>query len=271
MADLACDQARDDLQGLRRRLRAIEDAIKFTASSTDRVGRATIEVGRDFLVRGLLKVIGDVSLLDADGNELVRLGDMPYGRGLGFYRENGVQAFGLSKPFSVDDQQRWFLTDRAGTPIVEESILRPGLGRPYLELPLQPVAAASGTAVSCGPYGWERTTSSTSWETLFAYDGKAQNGFLDTKFAVKCSDGSTSGEVQVIDDLTATPLIGFFLPAWLGTIPLGTTTMTVIDPTTDQLMTPLVTPGEPMRLAVQVRRTAGAGSITLAVPQSIGG
>lgn len=278
MADLAKrrEHSRWSPQAIWDAIDELRETVKFNASSRDRIGRATIEIGRDFLVRGILKVTGAVSMVDADGAELLRIGDMFYGRGLEMKRANGVRAFLLAKAFENSTQQTWGFYDQSGQQVVAENSVGRGLYKPFLEYPFQPVTAASGTgAPEYGPYGWERETSSGSWTTLFAYDGKCQNGFLDFKFAAMNSDGATEGEVQVVDLDTGLPLSGFFLPAWLGEIEAGWTTMTELDPESAWIITPVFDFGVPfasqMRLGIQVRRTTGSGSITLSVPQAIGG
>lgn len=283
MADLADDAtAQRSPRGIWRRLNDLEAAVAFLRSSRDLVGRATVEVGKSLIIKGTLLVIGKldvtgtVSMKSEDGEELFRLGDMEFGRGVEMKRDNGILAFVLSKVFEVSAQQTWSLRDQRGEQVVAENGLGPGLLQPFLEYPFQPVAAASGTAApTCGPWGWERTTSSGSWTTLFAYDGKVQNPFLDLKFAAVCSDGTTAGEVQVVDLNTGVPLAGFLLPAWVGAIPAGTTVMTLLDPDPAWILLPIWGPtehvGDQMRIGLQCRRTAGAGSITVSVPQAIGG
>jgi hypothetical protein len=253
--------------------RSVEERLEklFTKSASSRP--AEVSSDGTFTVRGLLDLLGSVSLKDDTGVELVRLGSMPIGRGLEFKRGDGSQALAFRKPFADTDPLSLVLLDRASQVVFGENALGNGLGRPLLELPMQPIAAASGTAVTCGPFGWERTTTSTSFVSLFAYDGKAQNGFVDLKVAAKCSDGTTSGEIQVVDASTGLALGGFLAPPWTGVIPLGTTTLTVFDPAATQVMSLVHIVGfaESMRIEVQVRRTAGAGTITVAIPQSVGG
>jgi hypothetical protein len=265
------------VDGLFERVKQLENDVRFLRSSRNLVGRATVESGKSLLVKGLLSVVGrldltgTLSMKTTDGTELFRMGDMTFGRGIAMTRDDGSDAFVLRKPFSDGDQQQWVLYDMNGASVIAENPLTGGLSRPYLEHPFQPVAATSGTAVTCGPYGYERTTSSTSFETLFAWDGKRQNGFLDLKIAAVCSDGSTAGEMQVVNLDTMVPLPGYVLAPWLATIPAGTTTLTLFDPTPDQVDTAGVGVGAQLRLGLQVRRTAGSGSITVAVPQAIGG
>lgn len=260
-----------------RKLQNLQDQINAMRSER-RAASTTIGEGGSLFIRGLLKIAGSLdltgtmSMKSADDVEMVRIGDMPYGRGFELKRDDGTPALRFRKPFSNSTTQAWTLQDRQSQVVVAESDLTPGLGRPHLEHPLQPVAATSGTAVTCGPHGWERQTSSTSWTTLYVYDGKVQNPFLDFKFAALCSDATTAGEIQVIDLNTGSPLPGYFEPAWVGTVPAGTTTYLVVDPPNTRITTPGISSvGAYMRLGVQVRRTAGTGSITLAVPQSIGG
>lgn len=273
MANLAARLLPTSARSVGERLSNLESAVRFLASSRDRIGRATIEVGRDFLIKGLLKVVGEVSLVSEDGEELLRMGDLGFGRGIELKRDDGSTALRFGKPFSSTDQQLLELLDRSGHAFVSQELLGPGLGRPCLQLPLQPIYPASGTPVLGGPYGIERSTTSGTFETLFAYDGRAQNLLLDFKFMATCSNGTTAGEIQIVDLDTGLPLVGFFAPPWVGVIPAGTTTMTVFDPGATAVLSTVSSVGMAgqMRLGVQVRRTAGAGTITLAVPQAMGG
>jgi hypothetical protein len=259
------------VDGLFERVKQLENDVRFLRSSRNLIGRATVEEGKSLLVRGLLSVVGSVSLKSALGDELVRLGSMVYGRGLEFKRNDGSVAFSFRQIFENSTQQSWVWLDAFGNSVAEEAALGPGLGRPYLEHPFHPVAAGSGDPVTCGPHGFERTVSSGAWTTLFEYDGKAQNGFLDLRFWAICSDGTTAGELQIIDLDTGTPLSGFLLPAWVQTIPAGTVTLTAFDPTPDQIILIGFQIGGPMRLGIQARRTAGAGSITVSLASAIGG
>jgi hypothetical protein len=276
MADLAGISV-PGLSDLKRRLRKLEADVRFLRSSRDLIGRASVDAGKNLIIRGALRVVGaldltgTMSMKSAAGDELVRMGDMPFGRGFELKRDNGIQAYVLAKPFTEDDQQTFHLIDQFGADLFSESPLTGGIYRPHLEHPFEPISATSGTAVLCGPYGFERTTSSATFETLFMHDGKRQNGFIDLKIAAKCSDGTTAGVVQLVDLATGLPLPGFFLPSWLAVIPAGTTSMTVFDPSPDQALIAGFAVGAPMRLGLQARRTAGAGSITVSIAQSIGG
>ncbi len=253
---------------INRKLQALQRQIDALRSER-RASATTVGTG------GLRIDGGELVAVDADGSVLFRVGTLELGdRGTVAYRDNGSIAFEIRK--LVDAAyvgQSVAIYDAGGTRVLATEDLLGGLRKPFLEHPFQPYSATSGTAVTCGPYGWERTTSSTSFETLFVYDGKRQNPFLDLKLAAKCSDGTTAGEVRIVDLATGIPLGDFFNPdAWLGVIAAGTTSYAVIDPSPTQAVA--ADAGAPqgyMRLGVQARRTAGTGSITLSVPQAIGG
>src|SRR5690606_757830 len=108
------------------------------------------------VVTGLVDLSGTLSMKSDDGAEMIRIGDMTYGRGAAFVRGDGVEAYVLARAFSNSDTETWGLFDRNGDVIVSEEPLASGLARPRLEYPFQPVAATSGTPTVCGPYGVER-------------------------------------------------------------------------------------------------------------------
>ena len=153
---------------------------------------------------------------------------------------------------------------------VAASQIGDGLGAPFLALPVQPVAASPGTAVTCGAHGFERATTSATFETLFAHVGYQQNLLWRPGFIVRCSDGTTAGEVQAVDLLTGTPLNVFGGAAWLGVVAAGTTIDTALAEPVGGLLLPGVW-GAQIRIGIQARRTAGAGSLTVSVTKSIGG
>jgi hypothetical protein len=257
-----------DLGWINRRFQAIQRQIDSLRS--ERRAEATTVGDGGLRIDG-----GELVALDADGSILFRIGTLDLGdRGTVAYRDNGTIALEVRK--LVDAAyvgQSVAIYDAGGKRVFMTEDLLGGLRAPYLEHPFQPVAPSTGTAVTCGPYGWERVTTSTSFQTLFVYDGKRQNPFLDLKVAAVCSDATTAGEVQIVNLATGLPLDDFFNPdPWLGQIPAGTTSYLVIDPSpTRAVAADGIAAHAYMRLGIQVRRTAGAGSITLAVPQAIGG
>lgn len=141
--------------------------------------------------------------------------------------------------------------------------LRSRLGAlPPHNLPFQPIAAASDTVVECGPRGFERESTSTAWETLFVHDGQRSGRVLTLRLYVMASDGSTAGQVQVVDESGGEVLPDHAGVTWAGAIATGTTTLTLISA---QIGLTRWKTGVPMRVGIQVKRTAGAGTLRLAV------
>lgn len=278
---LAVKQLPPTARQLADRVTDLETVTKFLRSSRDRVGRASIDIGADFIVRGLLSVVGkltltgDLEMRSGLGDLLFRLGDMVNGdRGIQFLREDGSLAFELRKIFPSDDEQALSFYDAGGRPLLAEFQYFGGLKAPLLEHPFQPVGPG-GTAFTCGPYGVERAhppaVATGTWATLFVYDGKRQNAFLDLKAAAICSDSTTAGELRVVNMVTGLQLPGFFDPAWTGVIPAGTTSLLVLDPTAASVgINAAGSVGGQMRVGLQCRRTAGTGTITVSIPQAIG-
>lgn len=211
----------------------------------------------------------------ANGEEVFRIGDMEFGdRGLIARRQDGSVAFAV-KRLSADTfvGQSVAIYDGSEIQVLSTDAILGGLRAPYFEIPFQPYSATPGTSITCGPYGFERTTTSGTFETVFVYDGKRQNVFLDAKVAARASDATTTGEVRIVDLATGTPLPDFFGgPSWVGTIPASSTSYLVLDPGASQAVTASTGGfGSYMRLGVQARRTAGAGTLTIAVPSALGG
>lgn len=206
---------------------------------------------------------GSFLVTDPVSGEIFRIGDMEFGdRGLIVHRNDGTPAFEIRKlsPAPLVGQSVTIYDRNGTTAVFSVDGLIGGLRNPYLEHPFQPVSATSGTPVTCGPYGLERTTSSASFETLFVYDGKRQNPLLDLKVAGRCSDGTTAGEVRVVNLATGLPLSDYFGgPTWLGVFPAGTTSYLVVDPLNSQAVSAdAAATGGFMRLGVQVRRKVGS-------------
>src|SRR5688500_12929403 len=121
-----------------RKLQKIERAIEALRSER-RAAATTIAEGGSLRVRGFPRVVGSpvltgtLSMKSEDDVEMVRMGDMPFGRGFELKRDDGSQALVFRKPFSNSTTQLWELTDRQGQVIVSESPLGGGLNRPHLE------------------------------------------------------------------------------------------------------------------------------------------
>lgn len=206
----------------------------------------------------------DVVMYDDDGSVLFRLGAQSFGdRGVSIYRDDATLAFEVAKanPLAV---QAWRLKDSGGNEIVSESGFGSGLGRP--RLPCQPFPVSAPTY---GTYGPEVSTTSATFATLFAMQDRRQNPLWAPAFQVKCSDITTSAEVRVIDAATSSALSEFGAGAWTGARPTGSTAYAELNPAL--VVTSSIAIGGRYRFEIQARRTAGAGTVTVALPESIGG
>lgn len=265
------------VEKLDRDLRELASAKRLAGSSLGSGSSlsilGTLKVVGSALVTGSLDLTGTLSMKTTTGAEQVRLGSMLHGdRGVTMRRDNGALALEIRKLSAGEFVgQSVVIYDSAPTSVLSTEDLFGGLRQPYLEHPFQPVAAVSGTAVTCGPYGLERTTTSAVFETLFVHDGVRQNPHLNLKVAAVCSDGTTAGELRAVNVATGVQLPAFIDAQWNGVIAAGTTTYTVYDP--GALATSLngIAVHAAMRIGIQARRTAGAGTITVAVPSSTGG
>ena len=213
---------------------------------------------------------GDFRALDVDGSEILLLGEMIHGdRGFVITRADGTIAFEMRKTFSNSTTQSVYIRDDDGAVLLAEESLGDGIAQPYLPIPLQPVTATS-TALSTGPYGPQVAVTSGTFVTTHQAWYARHNQYGLFRIRVAASDLTTAGEVQVINVATGTPLNPFFQPAWLGTRAAGSTGYTeVVTSGADGLLLPGVMHSE-ISVAVQVRRTAGAGTLTVAVPTAHG-
>lgn len=210
---------------------------------------------------------GDVTMLDVDGSVMFLLGGQLNGdRGVTISRESGVAAFAIRKSFPTSNKQTVVITDANGLPLVAEESLGNGLSHPFLPIPLQP-ATATSSSLSTGPWGYEITSSSTTYETTHQAWYARHNQFGLFRIRVAASDTTTAGEVRVINVGTGVGLGPFLSPAWTGVRAAGSTAYT-------EIVSPgLNLPGTmhtSISVAVQVRRTAGTGTLTVAVPESRG-
>jgi hypothetical protein len=244
---------------LEQRLRNIESTLRTLAGQVARRPQFTIESG-DLTIDG-----GDVLMLDDDGSVMFRLGAQEFGdRGLSIFRETGEPAFELKRDGASEFlQQTWRLSDTVGNVIVSEWAFGQGLARPRIPAPCHPATTPSGWGVD-GP---EASTTSGAFVTLFRSDLRRQNPLYTPGLSVKCSDGTTAAEVQVTNDAGGAALNDFFTgTAWTGVVPTGSTSFVNVAPA---LNMPGVYDAR-VKLNIQVRRTAGAGTVTIAVPLSTG-
>lgn len=259
----------DDGIGRQERInRALWDAIGALGSEK-RAAATTITDG-DLIVSGGAALIvdgGDFLLLDTDKSTVFRLGPQQYGdRGVSIFREDGTIAIGVRKVFPASAAQTLELRDRQGRVIVSEEALGSGLARPLLHIPMQPVLATPA-ALPTGPYGVEVPCAETTWTTTHQAWYARHNQYGRFVVQVAASDTTTAGEVRVIDAATGDPLSDLFQPPWLGVRAAGATAHVAMESPR------LALPGAPdarIAVAVQVRRTAGAGTLHIAVPESHG-
>lgn len=237
-----------------RRIEALERAVRERGGANS-LANASIPTGGTTTVNG-----GVFQLTDITGTVLFRVGPQLYGdRGSQAVRADGSVAWKIAKLFApTDTQQRYQQYDPAGRIIGGDSQLSPtGFDSPHVPLVWRPVDRSDA-----------KTTTSATFVSLFEHRGIRGNPGLPIQFSVLCSDATTAGEVQVIDTATGSPLAPFFAAPWVGTIAAGTTTATLL--TAAALLLPGAA-NDAYTLQIQARRTAGTGSVSIAVAGSVGG
>lgn len=252
---------------LEQRLRDIEQRLREVALVALRRPKFELSQG-DLTVLGGMFVVdgGDFLLLDTDGSTVFRLGPQQFGdRGVTISRQNGQQAVTVRKRFAGSTDQSVAVYGRGGEQLVVEEELGTGFAAPAFPLQVQPLLAASG-AVQAGPHGLEVSTTSATFAGTHFTSFLRQNQYLRMTVAVKASDASTAAEVRVVDTATGFVLRPFLADPWVGVRAAGSTGYTILQA---GVTVPLVAPGavgELVRLEVQARRTAGTGTVTVAVP-----
>lgn len=228
-------------------------------------------------LEGVLDVIGSI-ILEGDGNltvltpggqPILQIGPQPYAdQGFTLTRESGVPAIMMRKQFLASTDQSLDMRDRFLNAILTEGAFGAGIEAPWIDLPMRPVGTAGGQAApTIGLYGWERTSTSSTPATVFRCDSTRQNATGRFRFMCKVSAAGTTGDVRVVDlDNSNAVLNEWFGSGWIGTF--SSTTDTEVASPGLQLPS---TFGQPLRLGVQISRTAGAGTVTVTVTQSNGG
>lgn len=250
----------DPMTALSRRVAALEQLVRELAAAPT-LQNSTLAQGSLDVVGGAVTISGgDLILKDTTGAILFRIGTMLYGdRGVTAYRADGSIAWQICKIFSAGDtQQRYMQYDLAGRVVGGDAQLSPtGFDSPHIPHAWHPVDRSDA-----------KTTTSATFVSLFEHRGFRGNPGLPIAFSVLCSDATTAGEVQVIDVASGGGLVPFFAAPWVGTIPAGTTTATILT------APPLAVPGsanDAVLLQVQARRTAGTGTVSVAIARSVGG
>jgi hypothetical protein len=195
---------------------------------------------------------GALTILDpADGSILFQAGELAisYPNSLGFIarRRDGTAAIAN---FSTPDGGGFSaIYDKQVNVIVsDDGASGQGLGRPWLPISF----SLPGSQV---PAGAETTTSGT-FVTIWEARYQKQHPRFYAYVLLRCSDGTTSGEIQLVknggvlpEDIiqgpTAIPLGYFSFGTLIGTVPGDF--------------------GEEMSIDIMLRRTAGAGSVGVRV------
>jgi hypothetical protein len=213
---------------------------------------------------GDMSVSGEFSTLDTDGSVLLKSGTQEFGdRGFAAYRDDGTPAIVVKRVFSAGDpRQSLRLLDPSGVTIGGDSNLaNSGFDAPHIPIPFTPSDVTLST--------YARSTSSTTFVPLFEHYGYRQNPGLKLKVKAWCSDGTTTADIQVWDVLNGVYLDTFFgsPPPSVINVPLATTTPTVFE---SESMVLLGAMSDETQIEIHVKRTAGAGSVSVAVLRSIG-
>lgn len=258
---------RAEIEKLWRAIKTLQNSSSFEGTGLEVIDEnqvlqgtnSLVYVGPDgtFLVDG-----GDVIMLNDDLVEIFRIGNMPQGDvGLRIKRSDDSAAIEMRDYFGVDIQSLLFLT-RTGRIFGGDSVLAAGIAAPYIPLnfiAVDPDSTTLAQSTSSGTF-----VATHECRTLF------QNPAFLPQFKVKCSDGTTAGEIQIYDVLTSTYLGGYFGSPATHTlaIPAGTTTYTVLELASKAVFAGDM--GDDMHLEIHVRRTAGAGTVSVLPVKTIG-
>jgi hypothetical protein len=207
---------------------------------------------------------GTFSSVDTTGQALFTVGPQLYGdRGVTINRADGSAALKVAKIFDASDTvQRIQIFDSVGAVIGGDAQLSPtGFDSPHIAHAWRPMTRADAVLLPS-------SVALNTWSSLFEHRGYRGNPGLPITFSVVCSDTTTAGHLQVIDTASGSPIAAFFAAPWLGSIPAGSTA--------EQFITspPLSYPGTAntaQRLQIQAQRTAGTGTISVQIAQSVGG
>lgn len=228
------------------------------SGSLGATGSVDIPVGSHLNVNG-----GTVEVADPTGNPLLTFADQPLGdRGITLYRTDGTPVLVVRATSVAGGAQSLLIYDKAGRVIGGGAQnAYSGIDAPYLPIPFAPTDLTSGARA--------QATTATSYTALFEHAGYYQNPGLRLQVKAFCSDGTTAGLVEVYDTLAGVELgtLASSTPQTI-TIPAGTTTATVFT-----AAAPYALPGsmgDDLSLQVRVKRTAGTGSVSVAISRSFG-
>lgn len=253
---------------LEQRFRDLERRVRDLTSRALQRPKFAVTDG-DLTISGGALVVdgGDFLLLDTDGSTVFRLGPQLWGdRGVSIFREDGALAVAVRKAFENSPDQTLEVRDRDGVLLLAEEALGAGLSRPFLHVPMHPVLATPGT-LQHGPYGAEVPVATATWTTTHQAWFTRHNQYARFVAQVSASDATTAAEVRVVNADTSEVLGAFLAGAWTGTRAAGGTAHTEVESPA------IFLPGAPeddVSVALQVRRTAGTGTLQVALPRSQG-
>lgn len=219
----------DMVSQMRELVRRVEDLEKGAG-----IGSTSIDSG-DLSIRGGSFSVGEVPA--------VYMGPLGYGADTGtgwqFRREDGTVAFALTG--DDIDHQFFELRDSAANVIVaDDADANQGMARPYLNIHLHEHGNIVPTI----------TTTSTSFTPLWAARFLKQHPYVQMDILCRASDGSTSGQIQIFNTNTGLVIAGptNITLGFYDTISLGPAQVAGLHM-------------ETIELEIQVKRTAGAGTI----------
>lgn len=229
----------DDLVSqIRELIRRVEDLEKGSG-----IGNTAIDVG-DLSIRSGSLTVGVAPA--------VYMGPMVFGpdtaQGWTLHRNDGTTAFTIAGDSS--DNQNWELRDNAGNVVMaDDGPADQGLSRPYLYFQF---VEHSNTVPTI-------TTSSTSFVPLATGRYYKQHPYVTVEVLCRASDGSTSGQIQLYDVSNAKIIYG------PSNITLGMYSVLTLGPA--EVESTYLTYQE---LELQVKRTAGSGTIGIRVMSAYG-
>lgn len=222
-------------------------------------GSWEIPTGAHLYVNG-----GDVSIYDQSNNLLMSYATFPLGdRNVSLFRADGTPALVIQSTATAGAAQTLLLFDKSGRVIGGDAQDNAsGIDAPYLPIRFEPTDLTSGAR--------QQSTTSTSFVALFEHYGYFQNGGLPLSVKAWASDGSTSATVQLYDAING---------LYLGALAAPSTPQTILMPTATTAATLFASAapfalngsmGDDLQLEIHVKRTAGAGTVNVAVARSIG-
>lgn len=222
----------------------------------DRLERLERSEGSTIVEGGSIDYTGtELVIKNTAGTVIFKVGLQNNGDfGIAGYRDNGTLAFSVRKQISSGDTSQLLrLHDKLGNVIGGDSLAATtGFDAPYIPNMWRPADRSDA-----------KTTTSATFVTLFKCATYHQNPAIPFVFHTLASDGTTTGQIQVLGN--GSPLGPNFGAPWLGSV--SGTAETLV--TSSALMLPGAM-GDAIDLEVQVKRTAGTGTVSVGIARSLG-